>query len=541
MRILKTLSERRPRTAIALFAALLLLLLLAVNAPMFSNPSEFTSDDNYYIVFNQRIQSGLLTSLGRIWLSPMQFDYFPVTLTSFAVDYRLWGPNAGMFKATNLFLFFCISLLAALLARRFSADPDSPALPLSVMLATLVLALHPKNVESIGLASDRKELLWVLFGLGALAWHATKGTKGKSGIVTICLVALAQLSKGTAVVVPLLLMLHDLIRGEKPLFRKKQVLFYAILAALSGAIFSFQYAIAPRPGVVDILSPLVPEARIGGVIVTVNQAILHILIPAHLSYEYDLSWPTGIAAGWQWLLPAALALLLAALLYFRKRMLLMFVLFLIIPFLPSANIIPLKHVLKGHLVFYDHYLLFSCMAAVPLAAQAINAGLQSRWRPLAIAVPIALAVVFAVYDHHLSGFWQTKERFYQRNIEMAPGLSRSYHMLGEVYYSEGRYVEARDLAERALAKNREGRQGYKEADVIELIGDASYRAGMFERAEAAYREYLTLKSDPEVMQKFYFTLREEGKGREADDVKRRISGGEGTSGRAKRSSADEGR
>jgi len=143
------------------FPALLLLVVFAA-IPLFSASAEFTGDDYYYVANNPLVTSSGITSLPDIWKRPMKNEYFPVTITSYALEYMLWGANVRFYHLTNLIIIACIGFAARSVAIRLaeggSTGIDSNKISLLAGIATILMLCHPLNVESIASISNRKEL-----------------------------------------------------------------------------------------------------------------------------------------------------------------------------------------------------------------------------------------------------------------------------------------------------------------------------------------------------------------------------------------------
>lgn len=129
--------------------------------------------------------------------------YIPVTLLSFQVNHLLFGLNPFWFHLTNLIihilnalLVFWLSLL--ILKKRYLA-----------LFVALIFALHPINTETVAWISARKELLSTLFLLSSLITYIKANNRKRLIVLSIVLFALAMMSKVTALVLPLILILYD--------------------------------------------------------------------------------------------------------------------------------------------------------------------------------------------------------------------------------------------------------------------------------------------------------------------------------------------
>lgn len=139
-------------------------------------------------------------------------NYHPLTLVSLALDYRAWALNPKGYHLTNVALHVLdtIAVFAFLLLLTGS-------IPLAG-ITSLFFGIHPLHVESVAWVSGRKDLLYVLFYLGACASYVLwlRGVRPRAAFYagTLLLFLLSLLSKGMAVTLPVALLLIDLFAGR---------------------------------------------------------------------------------------------------------------------------------------------------------------------------------------------------------------------------------------------------------------------------------------------------------------------------------------
>lgn len=127
--------------------------------------SGFIWDDDYYVTRNERLETW--DGLPRIWFDifphPAKYplpQYYPMTHTSFWLEYRLWGESPAGYHAVNVLLHIGNAMLIWLLLRKLSVP--------GAWLAAAIFAVHPLNVESVAWVSERKNVLSLLFFLASL-------------------------------------------------------------------------------------------------------------------------------------------------------------------------------------------------------------------------------------------------------------------------------------------------------------------------------------------------------------------------------------
>lgn len=132
-----------------------LILLAAGIAYWPSLHGEFILDDDRLLTNNSLIRAA--NGLYRFWFTSEPYDYWPVTNSSWWIEWRLWGKNPTGYHVTNLALHVVAAwLLWAVLSRL--------RIP-GAFLAALLFTVHPVNVETVAWISQRKGLLAMVFSL----------------------------------------------------------------------------------------------------------------------------------------------------------------------------------------------------------------------------------------------------------------------------------------------------------------------------------------------------------------------------------------
>lgn len=193
----------------------------------------FIWDDDLYVTQNE-----LLTApdgLRRIWFSldsPSQ--YFPLTYTSFRLEYALWGLHPAGYHWVNILLHAANALLVWRLLRALRVP--------GAWLAAALFALHPVQVESVAWISERKNVLMGFFFLLApLAWtrfvEASSRPKWRYYGLALAFYALALFSKTTACTLPAALLLILWLKKKRIDWRAlKQIVPFVALGIAMGLV-----------------------------------------------------------------------------------------------------------------------------------------------------------------------------------------------------------------------------------------------------------------------------------------------------------------
>ena len=225
---------RPPRISLRLALPVLLLATLAVFGQVVS--FDFVDwDDTTLILGNELVKT---FSPAIFWIFEPEL-YAPLSLFTFQIEHALAGFDPTIFHLTNLVLhlinvFLVWKLLHALAKSQILPTGQAGTNRKSqivLFVAVALFALHPLQSEAVAWASARKELLWTTFALLAilsylqqsdtrshdLTTHHSLFTKLRSFLHRhrIWLFTLfALLSKATAVMIPVILLLIDNSHGK---------------------------------------------------------------------------------------------------------------------------------------------------------------------------------------------------------------------------------------------------------------------------------------------------------------------------------------
>jgi tetratricopeptide (TPR) repeat protein len=154
----------------------LLLAGLVLAAFLPSLGGEFIWDDDANIIRNGPLRT--LDGLRRIWFEPGATQmYYPLTHTSFWLDYQFWGGHTAPYHLENVLLHLVSALLLWQGLRLLRVK--------GAWLAAALFAVHPVQVESVAWITERKNTLSGVFFMGALLaavrfWGLDRGGAGCS-------------------------------------------------------------------------------------------------------------------------------------------------------------------------------------------------------------------------------------------------------------------------------------------------------------------------------------------------------------------------
>lgn len=194
--------------------ALFVLIIIFITALIFSSAinNGFTSwDDNHYVVGNRFIKDFSKEGITKLWTERTGMGGTRLTLTSFMVDYKLWGLNPKFYHAENVLWHILNALLLFFLITRLIKNKQV------AFVTAILFAVHPMHVESVAWIAERKDVLYTFFLL--LCFHTYISyinarrpiLKGLYWLAFTLSFLLSWHAKFTAVIIPPLLFLIDYV------------------------------------------------------------------------------------------------------------------------------------------------------------------------------------------------------------------------------------------------------------------------------------------------------------------------------------------
>ena len=188
--------------------------------------NDFVSwDDSSLLINNNEIRNITTENIGKMFSNSYVYMYVPLTVLSFAIEYKFFALNPVAYHAGNLILhllnvilvFFFIYLLTSPQSTNeslYSSSQKQKKSNYRILVSSIValfFGIHPMHVESVAWASERKDVLYSFFFLCGLITYIyyLKNQKFKYIAYTFILFILSLFSKSSAVVFPLVLVLID--------------------------------------------------------------------------------------------------------------------------------------------------------------------------------------------------------------------------------------------------------------------------------------------------------------------------------------------
>jgi tetratricopeptide (TPR) repeat protein len=400
--------------------------------------------------------------LRRMWLTTEAIDYWPVTNSTFWLEWRLWGSNPTGYHVTNVLLHIAAGLLVWAILRRLSVP--------GAWLAAMLFTLHPVNVQSVAWIAQRKNTLSMVFFLLSMLMYLAFDRADAASVrqdprkgrpasrrqesqpvfawywVSLAAFVLAMLSKGSVAILPGVLLLLTWWRRERLTQRDliRVLPFLAVAIALTLVNLWFQSRMVGGVRDVTVLQ------RILGAAGVIWFYVAKALVPIHLVFIYP-QWDVRADALRWWFPLVAVVVFTVVLIRWRRRpvarVLLLawaFVCLALIPVMGFTDVYFMKYSLVA-----DHYEYIAMIAIVAIAAAGLDRLFRTdrpSTRPIGfglsdVASAVLLAVV-GVATWQQAHLYAGPEPLYRATLQANPGVPVVHNNLGAWLLDQGRNEEA---------------------------------------------------------------------------------------------------
>jgi len=462
--------------------ALLAVLTLAAYLPALGGG--FVWDDDSLLTENPNMRT--VGGLWRTWFDPTSNeDYYPLTHTSWWIEYRLWGLRPLGYHLSNVILHAANAVLVWLILGRLGVP--------GAWVAAAVFAVHPVHVESVAWVAERKNVLsglLFLLAMGSfLRFALAEGDppdrrRWQFYGLSLILFVLALLAK--PVTMTLAAALPLVVWWKRGRLTARDVL--ATLPYLAIA--------APM----TLLTMWVQRHHVGAFGATFEHTVLErcliagrvlvfyagkLLWPVHPTFAYP-KWDIDAGLWWQYLFPAGAAAAVAALAVLRRRLgggPLLAVLFFIVTLAPALGFVDIYwhryYFVADHIVYLASLGLTALGAAVAVGA-ARRAGVWGRrFGPGAAAAVLAVLGILTWQQCHI---YKDSETLWTDTLAKNPASWMAHNNLGRV-------LAARQELDKAIHHYHEALRlwpGCPEAHVS--LGIALLTKGKHSEAAAEFQE-----------------------------------------------------
>lgn len=399
----------------------------------------FVWDDQAYIVDSTLIAPLDVAHFKMMWTTPFGGNYHPLTMLSLAIERALVGTSPFLYHLDNLLIHILNSLLVFWLLKRLTHNN------IAAFVAGLLFGIHPLHVESVAWATERKDVLYCLFLFLSLWFYLNfieHTQKRRNYVLSLIFFICACLSKGMAVVFPLLVLLTDyfLIRRKLTVSVWLEKLPYFVVALITGIVA----ITAQREAGADMKEYLAhlysASERFFFIAYGFAFYWVKMLLPVKLSLVY--SYPSPNSLTWEYYAAPVVILVLLGLLYWlsrRNTTVAWGALFFLICILPVSQLLPV-----GSMVVAERYFYLSSVGPLFLLGMLVNKGIsQVNWvRPLTIVAGIVVSGFFMFQTFQYSKVWKNQLTAFSYAVEQFPTSVMGLRNVGGYYFQQKDYANA---------------------------------------------------------------------------------------------------
>ncbi len=437
------------------------------------------------------------------WCSTEAQDFWPMTNSTFWIEWRLWGTHPGGYHVSNMILHITESLLIWMILRKLSIP--------GAFLAAMIFAVHPVNVESIAWIAQRKNAMAMLFLLLSILWYLKADSSAvkqkpsdsrfpKSYVssfilppssfgawycLSLAAFILAMLSKGSVAILPVLLLgivwwlrpltIYDLVRTG---------LFLVIGALLIVVNLWFQ-----THGAESVVRTAGFIERLLGACAAVWFYLYKAILPIDLVFVYP-RWHIE-AGNLLWWLPLLATAAVTTLLWLYRKSWSRPFLFAwgffctaLVPVMGFTNVGFMKYSLVA-----DHYQHIAIIGIIALTSTGISLWRgRTRHGSLWVATAVAFAAVCTLVflTRGQSGLYHGPVTLYKATLEKNPQCSMAHYNLGHELAQRGQMQEALEQFRQTLKLDPDN------ADAENNLGFALDQMGRTAEAIEHYQKSLQI-------------------------------------------------
>lgn len=413
-------------------------------------------DDPAHIADNPDIRGLSLYNFYLFFTKEYVGMYHPLTTISFALEYHFFGLNPAPYHYTNLVFHLLNVVLVFAFIHRLAGHRGI------AFFVALFFGIHPMHVESVAWVTERKDVLYTFFYLGALIAYLRylePGHRWGAYALAIFLMFLSLLSKSAAVVLPAVLLLLDYYRSRPFTWR---VIWDKIPFGLLSASFLLISLLTQKTATyidnIRSYSEFIFFDRIQMASYAILFYIQKFFMPTSLSFFYPLPEKiNGVLPLAYRAAPFVLALLIYGLSRIRslRREIVFGCGFLLINIVLVIQLVPLGAAITADRYTYLAYLgpLFLLGYAYVNAPGAALELHGARLRYKARFLLVVLVAVFASAAFVRVGIWLNSETLFSDGIRKDRRASVAYFNWANILASQGDYRGALRLIERVMVIN----------------------------------------------------------------------------------------
>lgn len=358
------------------------------------------------------------------------------------LEYRLFGLNSTSFHAVNIILHACMSVMVFVIIKTLMGRSASVKTGVTVpaLMAGILFAVHPVHSEAVAWISARTELSFSFFILLSfwLYIRSYEKTWNAGYLLSLPVFALALLSKESAIILPVILLVHDIIfHGDKGWYRetaKRLLPFFGLI----GIYLAFRVLVlggfAPR----NVHADLAGYQYVINIFPLFCWYLLKLPFPINLNVFHDLHPLSSLLNLHGILSVAVTAGFVSCIGILRKnRLAVLGALIMAISLMPALYIPAL-----GEAFVAERYLYLPSFGFVMMIASGIERtyAFPAQFRRATIAMILIISGIYAAATIERNTVWQDNFTLFSDAVNKSPDAALPRTNLGNAYI-EREYVD----------------------------------------------------------------------------------------------------
>ncbi len=433
----------KPEISEPIFWIGILLVLIATwfaYQPAFVN--QYAYDDLAYVLENKVLRD---FSWNHAWTEFILGNYHPLTALSLKIDHSIGEFNPRTYHIHNVILHVLTTLIFIVFTKKLTKSP------LIGLGAGLLFGVHPLHTESVAWIAERKDVLYTLFFFAGLYTYLLFRESANKNwyLATLVLFIASCLSKGMAVVFPVMMLLCDyLIEKENILLKPtswrlpEKIPFFVLALGFGILAFYVQNEFG------SVYNTKYVEMNYG----IIDKTFLAIY--GFIFYPFKTVWPSGLCAyhpyplmkegllpTYFYLAPLILLSMIGIVWYFwdKYRMVSFAFGFYLIGILPVLQLVPV-----GENIVAERYAYVSTAGLFILLAWMAHEWEKQKKNPFGYIGLAVISVAFIIVTRERIPDWKDNLSLFRDVAEKYPNSAVAHNNTGYGYEQIKEYRKALD-------------------------------------------------------------------------------------------------
>ncbi|MFZ4707794.1 MAG: tetratricopeptide repeat protein [Bacteroidales bacterium] len=428
---------------------LLAILVWLTNAPILKN-GFLNWDDVAYVLYNPDITQLDFKTISHYFSSYFYGNYHPFTMVSYTLEYSFFKEEPLGYHVVSLLMHLANTLLVFVLFDKITKGKWAA----SAFIA-LLFGIHPMHLESVAWISERKDLLYTFFLLLSLIYYSKyceELQKRKYLALIYMMFIFSLLSKGQAVILPILMVLFDYLHGRE--FTRKTIV-EKIPFFLISLLFGIIAILAQKQGSTLNEANIPVSDRFFFNSFAFLIYLFKTVVPVNLSGFYEFPYSAGKSLPFYiYLAPLVVILLIVSVLrLIRKNRPFVFgFMFFALSLAPLLLLTVGKAFMAERYSYIPYLGIFYLLAVFPLSETwALKI---KKYKGAKITLAVLLCLVCAITTYSRTSIWKSSYSFWTDVTAKYPKSLIAREKLAMYYYLETDSIEgAINAMEKAAAIN----------------------------------------------------------------------------------------